>query len=37
MGWCNDVKNKKYYNKLIKNNKKVKMKNYLEKIKNMTF
>ena len=24
MGWCNDVKNKKYYNKLIKNNKKIK-------------
>ena len=24
MGWCNDIKNKKYYNKLIKINKKIK-------------
>tara|TARA_B100001029_G_scaffold10016_1_gene6904 strand:+ start:40 stop:534 length:495 start_codon:yes stop_codon:yes gene_type:complete len=24
MGWCNDTKNKKYYNKLIKVNKKIK-------------
>ena len=24
MGWCNDVKSKKYYNKLIKINKKIK-------------
>ena len=23
MGWCNDIKNKKYYNKLIKVNKKI--------------
>ena len=24
MGWCNDIKNKKYYNKLIRVNKKIK-------------
>ena len=24
MGWCNDIKNKKYYNRLIKINKKIK-------------
>ena len=24
MGWCDDIKNKKYYNKLIKVNKKIK-------------
>ena len=38
MGWCDDVKSKKNYNKIIKiKKKKFIMKNYLEKITNMTF
>ena len=38
MGWCDDIKNKKNYNKLIKIKiKKLNMKNYLEKIVNMIF
>ena len=32
MGWCDDVKSKKYYHKLIKVNKNIVMKNYLEEI-----
>ena len=37
MGWCDDKKNKKSYNKLIKIKKKLNMKNFIEKIINMIF
>ena len=32
MGWCDDVKSKKFYNRLIKLKKKLGTKNYLEMI-----
>ena len=32
MGWCDDEKSKKFYNKLIKKQKKLGTKNYLEEI-----
>ena len=35
MGWCNDVCDKKNYNKLINLKKKLNMKNFLEKITNI--
>ena len=37
MGWCNDAKNKKKYNRLIKVNKKIKHENFLEMITNIIF
>ena len=37
MGWCDDVKSKKFYNKLIKTKKKLGTKNYLEKILNIIY
>ncbi len=37
MGWCDDLKDKKNYNKLIQVNKILNMKNFLEKIKNMIY
>ena len=37
MGWCNDPKNKKYYNKLIKTNKKVRHEKLFRKDKKYDF
>ena len=36
MGWCNDKKDSANYNKLINTKKKLNMKNFIEKILNMT-
>ena len=35
MGWCDDIKNKKYYNKLISIKKELNMKKCIEKTLNM--
>ena len=37
MGWCNDINNKKNYNKLIKVNKNIKHEKLLEKITNTIY
>ena len=37
MGWCDDIKNKKYYNKLIKTNKKVRHEKLFRKDKKYDF
>ena len=37
MGWCDDLNDKKNYNKLISTKKKLNMKNFLEMITNMIF